>query len=483
MLRNASPAVGAVMGAGVRDATWPVAVPATVPALMSPMSVTAIGHILGDLRRRLRMDVALVSHFEDGRRVIDVVDTDESVPFGPGDSDPVEETYCQPIVDGDLPEMILDTSQNVLAMAIAATSELDIRAHLGVPVVLEDGTVYGTLCAYSHDTRLNLTAQAGIMMGLVADTVARALGVDQAAERTREAAAERVRTLLADPRLDMAYQPLVDLATGRTTGVEALARFPAALGGTTASWFEEAAAAGAGTELELACVRQVRNHLADLPADLDVHLNLSPRALLDPAASTLLLQLPLRRIVLEVTEHQVVGDYAILTAVLAPLRAAGMRLAIDDAGAGFASMRHVLLLEPDVLKLDISLVRGIDSDAAKRSLCQALTGFAHATGAKVVAEGVETQPEADAVRTLGVDLAQGYFFARPEPRHALHPTPVDRPSGPACPDHAAQIEALVASLRTHASPATISAALNVKGLLAPTGRRWHATSVSRQLLT
>lgn len=482
VLNPGSDADTASPGPGFRGPTRPAAVPATVPPLMSPMSATSIGHVLGDLRRRLRMDVALVSHFEDGRRVIDIVDTDESVPFGPGDSDPVAETYCQPIVDGVLPAMILDTSENVLAMAIAATSELDIRAHLGVPVVLEDGTVYGTLCAYSHDVRLDLTAQAGTIMGLVADTVARAIGVDQAVERSRKAAAERVSNLLTHARLDMAYQPLVEAATGRTVGVEALARFPTDLGGTTASWFEEAAAVGAGTELELACVRLVRDHLADLPAELDVHVNLSPQALLDPAVSALLHELPLRRIVLELTEHQIVGDYPLLSAVLAPLRAAGMRLAIDDAGAGFASMRHVLLLEPDLLKLDISLVRGIDTDAAKRSLCQALTGFAHATGAAVIAEGVETQAEADAIRALGVDLAQGYFFARPQPRHALHATAVERASCVAPPNHATQIQAVVASLRTHSSPATISAALNRQGLLAPTGRRWHATSVSRQLL-
>ena len=148
------------------------------------------------------------------------------------------------------------------------------------------------------------------------------------------------------------------------------------------------------------------------------------------------------------TDHQIVGDYPILQAVLAPLHSAGLRLAIDDAGSGFASMRHALLLEPDLLKLDMSLVRGIDTDAAKRSLCQAVTGFA----------------------------------ARPGPAHALYPAPVDQVSVPARPDQAVQIRAVVNSLRRHASPATSAAALNAQGLLARSGRRWHPTSVSRQLL-
>lgn len=470
--------IAAVEGAGRRPT---VSIP-SVAARMSPSSVTAIGHVLGDLRRRLRMDVALLSHFEDGRRVIDIVDAEHEVPFAPGDSDPMAQTYCQLIVDGDLPEIIPDTSSNARSLTLAVTSALDIGAHVGVPVLLEDGSVYGTVCAYSHDARPDLTAQAGTIMGLVADTVARAVEFDQVEQRNRRAAADRVGNLLADARLDMAYQPLVDLATGRTVAVEALARFPADLGGTTASWFHEAAAVGAGTALELACVRLVRDHLPDLPTDLDVHVNLSPGALLDPAATAALLELPVHRVVVEVTEHHTVADYPTLTAALAPLRGAGLRLGIDDAGAGFASMRHVLLLAPDVLKLDISLVRGLDADAAQRSLCQALTGFAHATGATVVAEGVETQAEAEAVRTLGIDLAQGYFFARPGPRHAVHPTRVDRSSDPAPPSHAEQIQHVVESLRPDASPATISAALNAKGLLAPTGRRWHATSVSREFL-
>ncbi len=99
----------------------------------------------------------------------------------------------------------------------------------------------------------------------------------------------------------------------------------------------------------------------------------------------------------------------------------------------------------------------------------------------IIAEGVETQPEADAVRTLGVDLAQGYLFARPGPPHALHPTPIQA-SAPARPDQAAQIQAVVTPLRGHASAATMAAALNAQGLLTPAGRRWHPTSVARQLL-
>ena len=122
----------AEFGPEARDSTWPVAVPASPPPLMSALSATSIGHVLGDLRRRLAMDVALVSHFEDGRRVIDIIDATETLPFGPGDSDPIDQTYCQPIVDGRLPEIIPDTSRNAMAMSIAATRAIDIAAPANV---------------------------------------------------------------------------------------------------------------------------------------------------------------------------------------------------------------------------------------------------------------------------------------------------------------------------------------------------------------
>jgi predicted signal transduction protein with EAL and GGDEF domain len=102
----------------------------------------------------------------------------------------------------------------------------------------------------------------------------------------------------------------------------------------------------------------------------------------------------------------------------ARLRALGVRIAIDDAGAGYASMRHILSIEPDLIKLDMSLTRGIDQDRKRRALASALIAFAHETRIDIVAEGVETAAELDTLRELGVRKVQGYFLARPGP-----PTP------------------------------------------------------------
>lgn len=462
--------------------------PAAVPR-MSQASAGAVLDILEDVRRRLGMDVALVSHFEDDQRVVDVVGSQGPAALAAGDRHPVEESYCGRVVDGTLPETVPDTSAEPVARALLATTELDIRAHVGVPIVLDDGAVYGAVCTYSHRPRPDLDERAATVLGLVADTIARALAHEVEASRAHASALDRIDTLLSGDLLEMAYQPVVDLASRKVVAVEALARFPSGMGGTPSDWFSEAVTVGAGRALELACLAQVRAQLHLLPADLGIHLNLSAAVLLHRGTPAALADLPLDRFVLELTEHQVVEDYQALNDALDPLRAAGVRLAIDDAGAGFASFRHALLLKPDFLKLDISLVRGIDGDPAQRSLCQALTGFAHATGARVVAEGVETEEEAGALHKLGADLAQGYLFAAPGALAAL----LERDGVGAAPpqgtaagspdDEAAEIAAVVTALTAAgASPRTIAAALNQQGLLAPSGRRWHPTSVTRLLL-
>ncbi len=119
---------------------------------------------------------------------------------------------------------------------------------------------------------------------------------------------------------------------------------------------------------------------------------------------------------LELTEHDEIEDYRALAAALAPLRERGVRVAVDDTGAGFASMRHVLALMPDLIKLDISLVRGIDTDVSRQALAAALTAFADSTGAEVVAEGIERQAELDVVRSLNVTYGQGYLLGVPAAR-------------------------------------------------------------------
>jgi EAL domain-containing protein (putative c-di-GMP-specific phosphodiesterase class I) len=117
--------------------------------------------------------------------------------------------------------------------------------------------------------------------------------------------------------------------------------------------------------------------------------------------------------VVEITEHELIEDYAHLLDALTPLRTAGIRLAVDDAGSGYASLRHILSLQPDIIKLDIALTRGVDTDPVRRALASALVGFARDTGSVIVAEGIETSAELAALQRLGVPLGQGFYLARP----------------------------------------------------------------------
>lgn len=180
-------------------------------------------------------------------------------------------------------------------------------------------------------------------------------------------------------------------------------------------WFAEAAAVGLGVELEQAAVAAALARLPALPPASYLSVNLSAEALMAPRTFELLTSVPPGLIVVELTEHSEITDYPALTQRLAALRAAGVRLAVDDTGAGFASLRHILQLHPDVIKLDLALTRDVDTDPARRALSAALVTFAGEMGANVVAEGVETAGELAVLRELRVDAAQGYYLGRPQP--------------------------------------------------------------------
>jgi EAL domain-containing protein (putative c-di-GMP-specific phosphodiesterase class I) len=229
------------------------------------------------------------------------------------------------------------------------------------------------------------------------------------------------------PFLEMALQPIVDLTSGRVVGVESLARFGDRR--PPDQHFAEAPTRARRLALELSAVRAGLARIRELPADAYLTINMSPDTAISRELALILEDAPADRIILELTEHAPVGDYEALETALAGPRARGMRIAIDDAGAGFASMRHVLALRPDVIKLDISITHGINADPQRREFVRAIVGFSRATGCTLVAEGIETREELAEVRELGVGCGQGFWLGRPDrsaagPWHlALPPIP------------------------------------------------------------
>ncbi|MFJ5860975.1 EAL domain-containing protein [Pseudarthrobacter sp. NPDC092439] len=208
------------------------------------------------------------------------------------------------------------------------------------------------------------------------------------------------------------------MSSGRVTGAEALARFRDAGDVTPDIWFSQATSVGLGAELELASMQAALAAATGLPADIYVSVNLSPETCLNPRLAEVIRrsQPAARPIVLELTERTAVADYRTLREALAVLRRDGILLAVDDAGAGFASMRHILQLAPDIIKIDREIIAGIDKSKGQYALGAAMTEFAAHVGAVVVAEGIETERELAAVTTIGMAGGQGYLLGRPSTR-------------------------------------------------------------------
>ena len=208
------------------------------------------------------------------------------------------------------------------------------------------------------------------------------------------------------------FQPIVDLATCRVVGHEALTRFEDGVPPDVR--FAEAARAGLGVALEQVTIKAALRAAAGLPPGTYLSLNASPTLIAGGGSVAALLEQAPCPIVIEITERDAVESYAELRQSLGGLRARA-RIAVDDVGAGYAGLRHILEIEPDILKLDIALVRDLDADPAKRALAESIVAFASSVGCVVLAEGVETEAEAETLAGLGVSLGQGYLFGRPEP--------------------------------------------------------------------
>lgn len=370
--------------------------------------------ILEAIRHYLDMDVAFLSEFSGGHRIFRMVDTaDPKCPIREGASDPLEQTYCQRVVDGRLPQVLPDAAANAEAAALPGTRALNVGAHIGVPVTLSDGSLYGTLCCFRGQTDATLNERDLGLLKVCANLAAAHIEHEAMANRKRKQISDRIREVLGTGLLSVVYQPICHVAAKRIAGVEALSRFATMPLRTPDLWFNEAAEIGMAQTLEIAAVRLALQALDQLPAKLYVSINASPDVVLSGALTAELLDMPCERIVLELTEHTLVLRYEDLLASLAPLRTAGVRIAVDDAGAGHSSLRHILQLAPDIIKLDVSLTRHIDTDPARRALTAALAEFARETGAKIVAEGIETPGELSTLTRIGVPLAQGYLLGSP----------------------------------------------------------------------
>jgi EAL domain-containing protein (putative c-di-GMP-specific phosphodiesterase class I) len=380
-------------------------------------SMNEIIHSAVNLARYcLGMDVAFVTEFKHGRRIFrHIASRNAQVPIKVGDSHPLEESYCQYIVSGEIPPIVDDSHIYPILKALGATEAMAIRAHLGVPIWLSDGSVFGTFCCYSRSPSSTLRETDVTAMTRFAELIATILEQRVLDERALESASLRLSDAIDNRVLYIAYQPIVNLSTNEVAGFEALARFRCEPVRGPDKWFADAHAVARGVELELLAIRSAIDGIEQLAPQAYLSLNVSPCTILSGALAGALAGAPLDRLVLELTEHAPIEEYDALKAALASLRSAGLKLAIDDAGSGYASFRHILQLDPDLIKLDQSLIRDIDLDHGRRALAMGLITFADETGCTIVAEGVENERELAVLKSLGVGTAQGYLLGRPVP--------------------------------------------------------------------
>ncbi len=354
-------------------------------------------------------------------------------------------SYCRLLVAGEIPNLIHDAAADERLAELPITPRARIGSFIGVPVCLSDGTSYGALCGLSHAPDNTLDERDVRFLSMLGELIVH----DLDEQRTQERLHADIMQLVETERVDVAYQPMMDLHDGRCIGIEALARFPHPFGAPDVTLIA-AETVGLRLELERLAIRQAWKVIPCLGPEQFLALNVSPDALVELARrANLRSDLPLTQLVVEITEHSAVKSYADLHRELAPLRHQGLRIAVDDAGAGYASLRHVLELQPDFIKVDRSLIHGIADDHARRVAVSAFLSLALDLGSTVVAEGVERPADLSAVRDLGIHAVQGYLLGRPStspgalsrwigtPRPANAHVQVAKPSGHRRPRQAA----------------------------------------------
>ncbi|HEY4944884.1 MAG TPA: PAS domain S-box protein [Candidatus Limnocylindrales bacterium] len=302
-------------------------------------------------------------------------------------------------------------TEAITATGLLATAYAPLRSPRGV---------VGVVGIASHDpaTAHSLVEHMPALTAFV--SILGALLVPKLEERRHEAEGRSViQAVLDTSAFAPFFQPIVDIYTGAVVGYEALSRFTD--GVPPDLRFAAAAKAGLGIELEMATLRGAIAAAAVLPPDAHLSLNASP-ALITSGALRALFAGVARPLVLEITEHIGIDDYAALRSELAVLGPT-VRLAVDDAGAGYASFRHILELAPSFVKLDIGLIRGINTDPARQALLAGMAYFAVKRRIRLVAEGIETSEELRTLRSLAIPYGQGYLLGRPQDGRGSGPWP------------------------------------------------------------
>lgn len=373
--------------------------------------------LLGAVRAHFDMDVAFISRqIGTTHRVFSHVAAKGSAPLCEGDTNQNDNSICWLVIEGRLPQRICDTREYELARNLPVTEDLGVRSHFSVPLLRKDGSVHGSLCCFSHRPRPEITERDMEVLRSAATLASDHIESRLELEERQQLADDKLDHVLSSENLFIVHQPILQIAGRELIGHECLLRFGNCIESSPASLFSDALIAGKSFELEMLAAQQALATLEKAQPSRFISINVSPQTLVSEEFWSLLPDGMNDKLVIEITEQQAIADYDAVKAAIERVKQKSW-VAIDDVGAGFACLRHLVHLEADILKMDREFVEGVCDDPARRALTTALVQFARETEATLIAEGVETMRDLNTLKSLGVEYAQGFLLGRPARPH------------------------------------------------------------------
>jgi len=382
---------------------------------MSSESSRTIESALRLMRNHLDLDVAFVSHLREGKRVFQHVNRNENKPrtqlVQKGGSDPEEDSYCYYVTQGTVPEFLKDPAKHPVTGQMEATHAFPVGTHFSVPILLSNGETHGTLCGFSLEVQEHAKEENLKLVRMLVEMVKDAVEDEENRRKDQIEKRQKLLNLQAGKDFQTVFQPIVNLQKCKVKSFEGLTRFDNKRPDLV---FEEAWNLQAGFELEMKAAEAFLTHPSARLLNTGVSINAAPETVCNPSFLELINQHKEKAITVELTEHVKVENYKKLLYSLKELKSLGVTLAIDDVGAGFSGLNHILKLSPDIIKLDGPVIRNIDRDREKQAMTSALVSFAQKTDTLIVAEQIETAKEAAMLIDMGVEYGQGYYLGKPE---------------------------------------------------------------------
>ena len=378
-----------------------------------------MAELLDVLRQHLDMDAAALAIWLDRQLVIQLFAGDgRGFGLTPGITLRGGDQLYRDVSKERIPTICRDVRGDDRTRRSLALQRLDVGAYAMTTLTDARDQPYGLLFCLTHEARPALQARHRQFVDLIAAFLRDSLLDLRQMWQTRSEIWSSVSSVIDAGGPRMAFQPIVRLDSGTVCAVEALARFSARRRGrlqTTEDWFRDARLIGLSTELDLAAIGRAAQVLPHLPAEMKLAVNASPTTVATGLFDFVSRLTDRDRLIVEITEQE---DYTVgpdTVQAVRRLRELGIRIAIDDAGTGYAGLEKLVQLRPDIIKIDHVFTCGIDRDPARRALTAGLVALAGEIGGVVIAEGIETRSERDAVLKAGVRYGQGYYLGRPAP--------------------------------------------------------------------